>query len=144
MSLFPAYINDEGILDELEPEKHRPREYGIDLKTGQLTGEIVEGEEAIEIWIWLALKTARYRYYIYTWDYGNELDGLIGQSYTEKYVEAETKRMVEECLLINEDIQSISDFSAKVRSDRLIVSFTANTIYGEIEFQNQAVVGRTA
>ena len=36
-----------------------PKEYGLDFKTGQLTGEIVEGIEAIKVWIWNCLHVQR-------------------------------------------------------------------------------------
>lgn len=137
--LLPAYIEDEEELEELEEETKPPKEYGIDFKTGQLTGEIVEGKEAIKVWIWLVLQTPRYRYYVYSWDYGNEFEDLIGQGYSEEYTEAEAQRMTEDCLLVNENIQSITEFSASMVSDTLTISFTANTIYGDIEFNNQAI-----
>lgn len=139
MNLLPAYIEDEDEIEELEEEIKPPREYGIDFKIGQLTGEIVEGKEAIKVWIWLVLQTPRYRYYIYTWDYGNEFEDLIGKGYTEEYIEAEAQRMTEDCLLVNENIQSITEFSVSMEGDTLTVSFTANTIYGEIEFKDEAI-----
>lgn len=137
--LLPAYIEDEAELVELEEEIKQPKEYGVDFETGQLTGEIVEGKEAIKVWIWFALQTPRYRYYIYTWDYGSEFEDLIGQGYTEEYIEAEAQRMTEDCLLVNENIQSISEFAVSMKNDTLTVSFVANTIYGDIEFNNQAI-----
>lgn len=139
MNLLPAYIEDEDEIEELEEEIKPPREYSIDFKTRQLTGEIVEGKEAIKVWIWLVLQTPRYRYYIYTWDYGNEFEDLIGKGYTEEYIEAEAQRMTEDCLLVNENIQSITEFSVNMEGDTLTVSFTANTIYGEIEFKDEAI-----
>ena len=139
MNLLPAYIEDEDEIEELEEEIKPPREYSIDFKTGQLTGEIVEGKEAIKVWIWLVLQTPRYRYYIYTWDYGNEFEDFIGKGYTEEYIEAEAQRMTEDCLLVNENIQSITEFSVSMEGDTLTVSFTANTIYGEIEFKDEAI-----
>ena len=99
----------------------------------------MEGKEAIKVWIWFALQTPRYRYYIYTWDYGSEFEDLIGQGYTEEYIEAEAQRMTEDCLLVNENIQSISEFAVSMKNDTLTVSFVANTIYGDIEFNNQAI-----
>jgi len=138
MNLLPAYIEDEDEIEELEEEIKPPREYGIDFKTGQLTGEIVEGKEAIKVWIWLALRAPRYRHYV-TWDYGSEFEELIGQGYTEEYIEAEAQRMTEDCLLVNENIQSITQFSVSMEGDTLTMSFTANTIYGDIELKNQAV-----
>lgn len=120
MSLLPTYIEDDEELEQQE-ESQTPKEYEIDFKTGQLTGNIVEGLEAIKIWIWLALQTPRYRYYVYTWDYGNEFEDLIGQGYTEEYIEAETQRMTEDCLSVNENIQGISDFSVSMENDVLTV-----------------------
>jgi hypothetical protein len=110
-----------------------PREYGMNFATGQLTGDIVEGADAIKIWIYLALKTTRYRYEIYSWDYGNELEGLIGQSYSKEFLEIECRRMVEDCLLINDNIESISDFQVTLQNDRLRIAFTANTKFGEVK-----------
>ncbi len=139
MSLFPTYIeNDEELETEIEETKP-PKEYEIDFVTGQLTGKIVEGLAAIKIWIWLALQIPRYRYYIYSWDYGNEYEDLIGQGYTEEYIETEALRITEDCLLINEHIQSITDFTTTVVNEKLTISFTANTIYGEIVISDYEV-----
>ena len=143
MSLLPTYIEDDEELEQQE-ESQTPKEYEIDFKTGQLTGNIVEGLEAIKIWIWLVLQTPRYRYYVYTWDYGNEFEDLIGQGYTEEYIEAETQRMTEDCLSVNENIQGISDFSVSMANDVLTVSFVVNTIYGDIEFKDQQIAKPTA
>ena len=143
MSLLPTYIEDDEELEQQE-ESQTPKEYEIDFKTGQLTGNIVEGLEAIKIWIWLVLQTPRYRYYVYTWDYGNEFEDLIGQGYTEEYIEAETQRMTEDCLSVNENIQGISDFSVSMENDVLTVSFVVNTIYGDIEFKDQQIAKPTA
>ncbi|MEY8518632.1 DUF2634 domain-containing protein [Lachnospiraceae bacterium 29-84] len=139
MNLLPAYIGDGDEIGGLEEEAKLPREYGIDFGTGQLTGGIVEGKEAIKVWIWLALQTPRYRYYIYTWDYGNEFEDLIGKGYTEEYIEAEALRMTEDCLLVNEDIQGITGFSVNMEGGALTISFTADTIFGGIGFKGEEI-----
>lgn len=135
MSLFPTYVETD---ESLEPEEERkkPREYEIDFKTGQLTGNIVEGLEAIKVWIWLALQIPRYRYYVYTWEYGNEFEDLIGTGYSEEHTETEVQRMTEECLLTNEYIEDITDFSTTMENSRLTISFTVDTIYGSIQFND--------
>jgi len=139
MSLFPAYIENDDSWKLRANEKKTPKEYEIDFKTGQLTGKIVEGLEAIKVWIWLTLQVARYRYHIYTWDYGSEFEDLIGQGYTDEHIEAEAHRMTEDCLLINEHIQSISDFSTNLNGSKLQISFTVNTIYGNLNIENIAI-----
>lgn len=134
MSLLPSFI-----LDEIEvyksPEIKVPREYEIDYETGQMTGKIVEGLEAIKVWIWLVLKIPRYRYLLFSWDYGNEYEALIGKSYSEEYLQAEAKRMTEDCLLMNEYITSIENFSASFIGETLNLSFTVNTKYGAVEIK---------
>lgn len=138
MSLFPTYIENH-VVKTIEEKAVVPREYEIDFVSGQLTGKIVEGKEAIKIWIWIALQTPRYRHYIYSWDYGSEFEELIGQGYTKEYIDTEVQRMTEECLLINENIQSINNFSSDMEGSQLTISFTANTIYGEIEFIGETI-----
>lgn len=138
MGLFPAYVENNVTVSAEKPQIV-PKEYEIDFVTGQLTGRIVEGKEAVKVWIWLALQTPRYRYYIYTWDYGNDFEELIGQGYTEEYILAETQRMTEDCLLVNKYIQGITEFSVSMTGSTLTISFVADTIYGEIEFKDQAI-----
>jgi hypothetical protein len=110
-----------------------PREYEIDYETGQLTGKIVEGSEAIKVWIYVALKTPRYRYNIYSWDYGHELEDLIGKSYTHEYIAAEAKRLIEDCLSVNPYIINISNFIVNQIDDVTSILFTANTLFGEVD-----------
>lgn len=47
--------------------------------------------------------------------------------------------MTEDCLLVNENIESITDFSVGMENDQLTISFTANTIYGTIQFDNEKI-----
>lgn len=138
MGLFPAYV-ENNVTVSTEQQQIVPKEYEIDFATGQLTGRIVEGKEAVKVWIWLALQTPRYRYYIYTWDYGNDFEELIGQGFTEEYILAETQRMTEDCLLVNKYIQGITEFSVDMTGSVLTISFVADTIYGEIGFKDQPI-----
>ena len=126
---FPFELEEN---ETLEEDFSVPREYEIDFDTGQLTGRIVEGLDAIKAWIWLALHTPRYRFFIYTWDYGNELEDLIGKGYSKEYLDVEIPNMIEDCLLINPNIESISDYNFTLENDKLTGSFTVNTLYGEV------------
>lgn len=63
------------------------------------------------VWAWKALHTERFRYEIYTWAYGSELESLIGQPYTGELKRAEAIRYVREALLINPYIRSVDDIS---------------------------------
>lgn len=131
MSLLPAYIEDNEVPEELEEELKTPKEFGINFKTGQLTGKIVEGIEAIKVWCYLALRIARYHFFICSWDYGNELEDLYGQGFSEEHIESEATRMIEECLLENEYIETVDVTDAKYQNGRFSAMITVKTIYGD-------------
>ena len=130
--MFPFDLEDEEV-EVIENEEKPYKEYEIDYTTGQLTGRIVEGLEAVKVWIYLALNTDRYNYQQYTWDYGHELSTLIGTTTDAEYITMEAKRLVEECLYQNEHITDITDFVATIENDKLSMKFTVETDYGEVE-----------
>lgn len=131
MSLFPAYVEDDEVLEELQDEIDTPREFGIDFTTGQLTGEIVEGIEAIKVWCYLALRVARYRFFICSWDYGSEIENLYGKGYSTEHIENEAARMIEECLLENDYIEAVDVSNAQYKNGRFSAIITIETIYGD-------------
>lgn len=135
MSLLPSFMLDE--VDEAtlaeENQIETPREYGVDYTTGQLTGTIVEGLEAIKAWIWLTLHVERYRFPIYSWDHGCELDQYIGHGLSEEYVVESMQVSIEEALTQNEHILGVSDFEASVTSDKITMSFHVETDIGGID-----------
>lgn len=67
MSLLPSFalagVNTDTIIEANKVDI--PVDYEIDFNTGRLTGGIVEGVEAIKVWIWLALQIERYRFPIF-------------------------------------------------------------------------------
>jgi hypothetical protein len=93
---------------------------------------MVTGKEAVEVWIWKALYTARYRYEIYSWDYGSEFESLIGQAYSDTLKTAEAPRYLKECLLINPYITAVKNITVAYEDNRLTVEGTAETVYGEV------------
>lgn len=131
MGLFPAYIEDEEITEELADDLETPREFGIDFATGQLTGIVVEGIEAIKVWIYIALQVARYRYFICSWQYGSEIEDLYGKGYSAEHLESEISRMIKECLLVNDYIEQVEVTNATYRLGRLSATVTVTTIYDE-------------
>ena len=90
MSILPTFMQTQiETQTQISSVIEVPKEYGLDFETGQLTGEIVEGIEAIKVWIWLCLHTQRFRWPIYSWDYGADLEQYIGQSITEEFLNAD-------------------------------------------------------
>lgn len=82
-------------------------------------------------WCYKTLQTPRYRYVIYSRNYGNELDVLIGKDYTNKAIESEIKRMVTESLMINIYTKSVDNFAYKWDKDSVYYTFEVTTTLGE-------------
>ena len=135
MSLFPFISNDEVNVDNSFPlykevawdfEKNVPVIENGDFK-------IVEGNNAIKVWVYKALLTPRYNYSIYSWDYGSELLDLIGKTYTPSLTKSEAKRYIEEALLINPYILEVNVMDTDFKNDLLNADIKIVTIYGESE-----------
>lgn len=94
---------------------------------------ITEGAEAVKVWAWKALHTPRFRCEIYSWNYGSEVESLVGEAYSEELKKSEAARYVRECLLVNPYITDVKNLTVGFSDDRLTVSGKLATIYGEAE-----------
>lgn len=106
--------------------------YIIDEATNDF--KIVEGLEALKVWIYFALKTDRFEHLIYSWDYGTELTNLVGQRFSKGLTESEAYRYIEEALIINPYILSVKKNSVIFDGDNLQININVNSIYGEVDF----------
>ena len=93
----------------------------------------VTGAEAVRVWIWKALKTARCRYDIYTWDFGCEAENLVGRPFTTQVKESEAARYIREALEPNPYITGVRQTDVSFQGDWLEVTCQVETIYGEVE-----------
>jgi len=137
MSILPSFLQELSDTKTIKEDDSQvvkvPREYGINFQTGQLTGKIVEGLEAIKVWIWLCMHTERFRHAIYSADYGTSLEQYIGYMLSEEYINTDCESEISDALLINEYIESIEDFEAVRNSDSLNISFRVVTKFGSVE-----------
>ncbi|RTE05484.1 DUF2634 domain-containing protein [Paenibacillus whitsoniae] len=93
----------------------------------------VERTEALKVWIYKTLSTPRYRYAGYSWNYGTELEQLIGSSFTSGAKQAEAERMVREALLVSPYITGVANVSFDIETGGLLkITAMVNTIYGEV------------
>lgn len=137
MSLFP-FIGDIEMEQEVGEDLPLAREYKWDfendefmLKDGKFI--IVEGIEAVKVWVYKALKVAKSRYPIYSDEYGNNLERLIGKQQSSGFVRSQGQRYLRECLLINPYIRDVKNITVEFDNDVLKLSFTIETVYGEVD-----------
>ena len=136
MSLFPFVSN----IDEVKIDNTFPlyKEVAWDFKRNipiieKRDFKIVEGNEAIKVWVYKALLTPRYQYSIYTWNYGSELLSLIGKAYTPQLTKSEAKRYIEEALKNRPYILEVNVLDTDFKDGVLSASIKIVTIYGESE-----------
>lgn len=125
---------EEGITKELPLFK----EYAWDFKKNTFIYDeegkkiILEGNEALKVWIIKALKTERYRYRAYFDDYGAELEHFIGKTINDAPEAAEVYRYVKEALLVNPYNIAVSDVSFTQTKKKLVLNVAVVTVYGDM------------
>jgi hypothetical protein len=92
--------------------------------------QIVTGLEALKIWAYKALNTQNNTFKAYTASYGQAFDALIGKGYSNALVEAETKRLLLDCLTENPNITGIDNLNISFDGDTLTINFTLLTTLG--------------
>jgi hypothetical protein len=136
MSLFPFVSN----VDDVKADNSFPlyKEIAWNFKRNipiieNREFKIVEGNEAIKVWVYKALLTPRYQYSIYTWNYGSELMDLIGKAYTPSLTKSEAKRLIKEALEINPYILEVEITDISFKDSLLSATVKVKTIYeGEV------------
>ncbi len=80
-------------------------------------------EEVLEQVVDKILHDTRYRYLAYPNYYGNEIQLILDQDEPFEVIECELKRLYEEALIYHPLIESISNFIAEMKGDRIICEF---------------------
>ncbi len=127
-------------LENLKEIPYGNKTYRVNLQEGRIDG-LIDGKQSIEQAIVKILNTDRFAYEIYNDQYGNELQSLIGKDYL--FVKNDIKRIIEEALLVDDRIVSVSNFTideTNIEKDVLTVSFTVVTDSEELVVINEQEV----
>jgi hypothetical protein len=120
----------EGLIDtdlEISEDLETTKTYKIsDVNIQGFTDNL----EALKQAIYKVLNTEKYEYPIYSFSYGIELESLIGKE--PAYVRVELKGRIRECLLQDERITGVDNFSFTVTGDELLCTFDVTSIYGDL------------
>lgn len=105
--------------------------FKLDSRTDSVTKRI-DGIEAVKQAVFKALNTERYRYPIYSWDYGVELADLFGEPFD--YVCAELERRICDALECDDRINSVDGFTfSRGKNGVVCAAFTVNSIFGSFD-----------
>jgi hypothetical protein len=103
--------------------------FRLDIDNNVVLG-FTDNQEAMKQAIYLILETERYKWVIFSWDYGVEFEDLFGMPIS--WVIPEVKRRIIEALLQDTRIEAVDNFEFEVGKGKLTVNFIARTIYGDI------------
>lgn len=122
---------------EIVQEVNQPSlTYFIDFNTGRIVG-MVDGAAAVKQAVYMILQTERFDYLILSWNYGVEMNSLIGMGYP--VFESEAKRRIREALLQDERIKEVTDFKFKYVQDKrsVLIEFSVNTVFGNVQSETE-------
>jgi hypothetical protein len=114
---------------ELSPEETIETSRTYKLFSDKIQG-YVDGLGALKQAIYKVLNTERYEYPIYSFNYGIELENLIGKD--SVYVQIELKRRIRECLLRDDRITEVDNFKFEVNGDEIKCTFDVHSIFGNL------------
>lgn len=106
------------------------RTFRLDFKTNTIKG-FLDGKEAVKQAIILILSTERIEKEIYSWNYGVEINRLIGKP--PVLVQARLANTITDALLQDDRITAVRDFRFSTDKNQAYASFTAETSEGDIE-----------
>ena len=101
---------NDGLETDFDIETEPSLTYRLDLENKRIVGRIDE-VEAIQQAVLLILQTERYKFEMYSWDYGFEMDDLRGASIP--YVMSEVKQRLIDAITADDRISSLEDFKIK-------------------------------
>lgn len=128
--------NFNNIIGDMEKDSltYKNKTYKIDFKNKTIFGYVDE-LEAVKQTIYSILNSERYEHLIYSFDYGVELQDLIGEDML--YVKADIYRRVEEALKQDDRVVSIDNPQIETEGDCLYYKATVTTIYGDIDIKKE-------
>ncbi|WP_070000052.1 DUF2634 domain-containing protein [Cellulosilyticum sp. I15G10I2] len=128
-------LPNEAINIQIDETPQTSNTYRLGIETIQ---GIIDGVEALKQAIQKILNTERYHYPIYSFDYGLDMEQLIGQDI--EYVKIAVKGLIKEALLYDDRIKDVTNFYIESNTDQLICSFDVISIYGTITADKEVMM----
>lgn len=129
--------SDDDLSEEFEMENEPSLTYAMNLEQKRFVGR-VDGIEAIKQNETKTINTERYKYEIYSWNYGISLADLRGMP--APYVMSEVKQRIIDALTADDRIESVEEFEiSMIDKKKIHVKFQTITAQGD-EFETEAEV----
>ena len=127
---------NDGIQFDFELEEQPSRTFNIDFRNKRINGQI-DGLDAVMQSVELIMMVERYKWLIYSWRYGVELQNLIGKD--PGFVIAEVERRVTEALMQDDRIERVYNFEYEINSSELYFTINVDSIFGRFTYESKEV-----
>ena len=129
--------NQDDLKQDFTVETLPSRTFRMNPNTLTIIGTI-DQIRAVEQAVFLILNVERYQWLIYSWNYGVELHGLIGQDVD--FCIPEIERRVREALLQDDRITAVENFEFTVNKKKVLTTFTVVSIFGAINTEMEVEI----
>lgn len=131
-------IPQNDIKEDFTIEEKFNNTYKLDIEKNTIEGNC-DGIEAMKQTIYCILNTERFKYLMYSWDYGIEIENLIGEQST--YVIPELERVIKEALMQDDRIEDVAEFTfSQISKNVIVVTFKVITILGNVIVEKEVNV----
>ncbi|MGG4449660.1 DUF2634 domain-containing protein [Brevibacillus porteri] len=118
----------------VEAQEQTSLTWKLDVENKRIT-QMVDGLEAVKQAVYIILETQRFQYLIYSFNFGSELQGLIGKS--PLFVQSEIRRLIKEALLQDERITDVQNVRFQSQGDSMLVEFTVVSVFGDFTMTSE-------
>ncbi|HGS9152715.1 DUF2634 domain-containing protein [Clostridioides difficile] len=122
-------IEDVSIIN-FDVRQEPSKTFKLNIEKSKIDG-ICDDVEALKQTIFLILNTERYQHLIYSWNYGVELNDLIGEPIS--FVIPELERRIKEALIQDDRIENVDNFQFENQKGKVQCKFIVHTKYGNIK-----------
>ncbi|EGT4624338.1 TPA: DUF2634 domain-containing protein [Clostridioides difficile] len=122
-------IEDVSIIN-FDVRQEPSKTFKLNIEKSKIDG-ICDDVEALKQTIFLILNTERYRHLIYSWNYGVELNDLIGEPIS--FVIPELERRIKEALIQDDRVENVDNFEFQNVKGKVHCKFTVYSKYGNIK-----------
>lgn len=135
MALLPDTATDEsGAISVVTNPTQPNKTYKMMIDAERIQGTIISDLETVKQAIYKIINTERYKYLIYSWNYGIELEDLFGKPIP--YVLPEIPRRIKEALTQDDRINDVLGFDLSYdKKGNVLAKFTVVTIYGSVDIE---------
>ena len=95
---------------------------------------LLEGNPALEVWIYNVMKTERWAYLAYSDSYGVEIFSLLGKTLSSGERRSELCRTIKEALMVNPYVRRVDriDFEENEHGRLVNITVAVTTVYGAL------------